>query len=918
MKVIKTYLLICCLLTLLPIEGQEVIRFDLDRKFPIPEEGRLRMGDAGPAGKEIRINSRYMTEGGKPVLPVMGELHFSRIRPELWENVILKMKAGGVTVISTYLFWNQHEEIEGQFDWEGEKNLRSFLKLCAAHDMQVVVRMGPWSHGEARNGGTPDWILRKRYIRERSEDVVYQAYVERYFGEIARQLEGLLYKDGGPVIGIQLENEYWYGKDGESYISRLKKLTLALDIDVPLYTVTGWGNGSVPPFEVIPLWGAYPDAPWVENTEKLLQPGNYQFDDFRDNRNIGNDRKEGDTYMTYDSYPYFTCEVGAGVQNTWHRRTVIPPIDGLAIMTAKLGSGSNMLGYYMFAGGTQFRGVLHSTEEEQDETGYWSRVPMKSYDFQAPIRESGEVSEAFRKIKGLHYFVNGEQEKLAGMNTVLYQGNSNALQFSVRCNGDEAFLFGINYARFIPKKTIQNCRFELKFRNETVCFPSQGIDIPDSSVFIWPVNYHMEKLTLKYASAQLTGVLGDTRFLTQTRDIPVELAFDRNEVSEVSGVPCRTDRSGKYLIVSEIIPGRDCVLNIQATDGSVTRFVILTEKETEMLWFPDGINSVECFLSHDPVYSDGRNTYVETSKDELTLYRFGWNETDSFQPVRVSPPFPVSPGISCSAEPVLNQAHWLETAVRSIPTSDRLRYHRFFFKEFSLDNPAEIRKAVLYLFAETPCRIGVNGRWVNQQPDTGMVNQLDLTAYLAHGENRLVLDFPYIGGSKAFAARLDVLYSNYDRIGIVSGPSWLTADGYMLPTDLKPSEYHPAAPQPGVVPEIAIGAEIAGMREYRIKVPDTVMDSVYNILLRISYHGDRAELYNGHVLVADNFNSNTPWTIALNRLERTASGNELSLILYGLDPQSQVYFDNPPDREEFADPVLTGFSAIPVYRIKID
>lgn len=81
---------------------------------------------------------------------------------------------------------------------------------------------------------------------------------------------------------------------------------------------------------------------------KEYQPGNFLFDSFRDNENIGNDQiKRQDVYMTYEEYPFFTCEMGVGVQNTYHRRLSIDPLDGLGMMIAKLGSGSNLLGYYI-------------------------------------------------------------------------------------------------------------------------------------------------------------------------------------------------------------------------------------------------------------------------------------------------------------------------------------------------------------------------------------------------------------------------------------------------------------------------------------------------------------------------------------------------------------------------------------------
>src|SRR5699024_11166356 len=165
-------------------------------------------------------------------------------------------------------------------------DIRAFIELCARHRLFVCLRIGPWVHGEARNGGTPDWILRKKYLVDRSNDIVYQNYVRRYFSQMIHQFEGLYYKDGGNIVAIQLENEYWYAKKGEPHMAWLKSLVKELGADVPMYTVTGWGGGSVPPLEMIPLWGGYPDAPWVEHVGVEYQPENFRFNPFRDNKHI--------------------------------------------------------------------------------------------------------------------------------------------------------------------------------------------------------------------------------------------------------------------------------------------------------------------------------------------------------------------------------------------------------------------------------------------------------------------------------------------------------------------------------------------------------------------------------------------------------------------------------------------------------
>ena len=188
-------------------------------------------------------------------------------------------------------------------------------------------------HGEGRNGGTPDWILKKKYLVDRSSDPVYKTYVEKYFAQIGKQLQGLMFKDNGPVIGIQLENEYWKGKAGEPYILWLKQTARKYGMDVPLYTVTGWGDGSVPPGEVIPLWGGYPDESWTPNIEKITGRGNYTFSSFRDDETIGNAQvKKKDNYLNHSNLPYFTCEMGVGIFVSTHRRPVIGPIDGLGML----------------------------------------------------------------------------------------------------------------------------------------------------------------------------------------------------------------------------------------------------------------------------------------------------------------------------------------------------------------------------------------------------------------------------------------------------------------------------------------------------------------------------------------------------------------------------------------------------------
>lgn len=170
--------------------------------------GGYKMGTAtNPEGIEISANNYYLTKGGNPWFPVMGEIHYSRYPRHMWEDAILKMKAGGITCVATYSFWIHHEEIEGEFDFSGQRDLRAFIELCKKHDMPVVLRLGPWCHGEVKNGGHPDWIYKVcKPGKTRTNDPTYLKYATRLYEEYYKHSKGLLYKDGGPIIGLQKLN----------------------------------------------------------------------------------------------------------------------------------------------------------------------------------------------------------------------------------------------------------------------------------------------------------------------------------------------------------------------------------------------------------------------------------------------------------------------------------------------------------------------------------------------------------------------------------------------------------------------------------------------------------------------------------------------------------------------------------------
>ncbi len=911
MKVLLALLIICSFNISVYAQGSNIDASSINTEV---KTNQLKMGHPGPSGKEILVNNQYLTIGGKPFIPVMGEMHYTRIPREQWEDVILKMKACGITIVAAYVLWNHHEEIEGQSEWTGNKDLRSFVKLCAKQGMYVYPRIGPWCHAEVRNGGTPDWILTKTNLKDRSNDPVYQHYADAWYKQVAKQLYGLIYKDGGPVIGIQLENEYRYGKGGEAHILWLKETAQKYGLDVPLYTVTGWGNASVPSHEVIPLWGAYPDAPWADNLERKTDCSDFRFTPYRNNEAIGNEKKTNEKpYIDYSAYPYFTCEMGVGIMNTEHRRLQIGSKDGLGLVMAKLGAGSNLPGYYMFAGGSNPHGLLTSLEENKDESGYWNTNPVISYDFQAAIRESGKLNQSYYELKKLHYFLAEFGTKLAPMVPV-FPKEQGDFQFVVRADKQSAYLFGLNYCRNnvrTPKKDVQ---FSVKLNGETVSFPSSSVTINDSAMFIWPVNFKLDDIRLKYATAQPLCQLGQKWVFIEDAHSSPEFCFDTERIESISSSTGSIKKENGNYLLTKLNPGLDCIITIRCKNGEQKQIIILNKKEAKQAWlFQEGdqkwlfISDANLYLNGDRLYAYGLSNQFKISKLNSVL-----NSETAFSDFEFSVPAKRVELQVREVEP-LDDTVWLKTsAVAELDSKNKLR-HRFFLKEFNLGNPSKIKRAQLVIASQSGCNVQLNATWVNAEITVGTINKIDVTGYVQKGDNKLLLDFPFAAGEKAFAARLEVEYFNTDRVSLASDQSWISKDAYNYPSFLTG---YSGFSKPEIVSQVdfPLSTSESG-KKYTLTLPDGYMDGLSNLYLQLDYTGDKGKIYFNHQLVADDFFSGARWEIGLNRLHFPLENQALSLRLSPMADDAPVYFDDETAGKEAVNASLRKISLSPEYQI---
>ena len=495
----------------------------------------LNMGGKNPKGEEINVTSRYFTRNGKPWIGVMGEFHFSRYSRENWHRELAKMKAGGITIVSTYLFWIYHEEIEGKMDFGGDNDIRAFIEECKDVGLDVVIRIGPWAHGECRNGAFPDWLLKKDYkLRDNNEE--YLAVVKKWYQSIYNEVKGLFYKDGGNIIAVQIENEF---VDNAEHLAKLKEIAVECGFIAPIYTVTGWNSASgakIPVDEVVPVFGGYCEAPWENHMNRLSPSPHYFFNRMRNDSAIGTDliaKTQSDGWqLPYERYPFATCELGGGIEVTHHRRPIIKPMDIYAVSLVKLGDGNNLVGYYMYHGGTNKIGEL-STFNETKATGYPNDYPILSYDFQAPLSEYGEVREQYGLLNMLHMFVNDFGEEFAPMiavdsgNTV-EADDTNSLRYGMRTNGKSGFVFVNHYQRLTELADIENAVISAGNVEFT------PIDVKGEVSFFMPFNMKMGDSVLEYATAQPLCKCDDTYFFAEIPNIKAEYKFSKGSANIVT------------------------------------------------------------------------------------------------------------------------------------------------------------------------------------------------------------------------------------------------------------------------------------------------------------------------------------------------------------------------------------------------
>ena len=305
---------------------------------------------------------------GKPFIVKAAEIHYPRIPKPYWDHRIKMCKALGMNTVCIYIFWNIHEQHEGQFDFTGQNDVAEFCRLAQKNGMYVIVRPGPYVCAEWEMGGLPWWLLKKKDIKLRERDPYFMERVKIFEQKVGEQLAGLTIQNGGPIIMVQVENEYGsYGED-KPYVSEIRDC------------LRGIYGQELALFQ----------CDWASNFTKN------GLDDLVWTMNFGTGANIDDQFRRLKQLrpntPLMCSEFWSGWFDKWGARHETRPAKDMVEGMDEMLSKGISFSLYMTHGGTSF--------------GHWAGAnspgfapDVTSYDYDAPINEYGQTTPKYFELR---------------------------------------------------------------------------------------------------------------------------------------------------------------------------------------------------------------------------------------------------------------------------------------------------------------------------------------------------------------------------------------------------------------------------------------------------------------------------------------------------------------------------------------
>lgn len=342
---------------------------------PLREVGGVIQDSKPDSVNTFMIGDDSFLLNGEPIQIRCGEIHYTRVAREYWKHRIEMVRAMGMNAVCVYLFWNYHEREEGSFTWEGQADVAEFCRLAQEAGLWVILRPGPYSCAEWEMGGLPWWLLKHEDIALRSRDERFMKAVRSYFNEVGENIGDLQVTRGGPILMVQVENEYGFYGDDSWYMKEVKQALLDAGFEVPLFACN-------PPY--------YLKRGLDEDLFQVVNFGSDPVGAFSSLREV----QPNGPLMCGEFYPAWFDTWG----NPHHDAD---PDKYIGTLDQMMDMGASF-SIYMLHGGTNF--------------GFWSGAdrPFKpdttSYDYDAPVSEAGWTTPAFYRLRQMvqNYLPEGE------------------------------------------------------------------------------------------------------------------------------------------------------------------------------------------------------------------------------------------------------------------------------------------------------------------------------------------------------------------------------------------------------------------------------------------------------------------------------------------------------------------------------
>lgn len=339
----------------------------------------------------LAFQNRTFYLDGSPLRILSGSLHYFRVVPEYWWDRMRKMKACGLNTLTLYVPWNLHEPYPGKYNFKGILDLRRFINMAHRAGLYVIFRPGPYICSEWDYGGLPPWLLRDPDMKVRTNYHGYQSRVQSYFSRLMSEVSDLQHHKGGPIIAVQVENEFGSYSNDTGHLLFLKKTLIDNGIRELFFTSDGY-------FNYTEGLNGLDNAPFYT---EALPTVNFQ------------DIEQGEQLFRKvealsDDFPLMVTEYWSGWFDHWGTEHHTQSLQGFGSTLTAILNRSASVNFYMFHGGTNFGFMSGANWDFKEIT---LKTDVTSYDYDALLTEAGDITEKYRIARQLIYEATKERNR---------------------------------------------------------------------------------------------------------------------------------------------------------------------------------------------------------------------------------------------------------------------------------------------------------------------------------------------------------------------------------------------------------------------------------------------------------------------------------------------------------------------------